>query len=112
MTRVTLVGPNTENKLQGALDTVMETTQDFTDSAYTSHENRERILLVSDRLRQELQLLLQIGVSLVSTLLDVNFSMSDLNAHRLNWYLFMLITSCSEMSIKYKDLENIIMMVN
>ncbi|KAK2143373.1 hypothetical protein LSH36_848g00063 [Paralvinella palmiformis] len=64
MTRVTLVGPNTENKLQGALDTVMETTQDFTDSAYTSHENRERILLVSDRLRQELQLLLQIGVSL------------------------------------------------
>ena len=66
MTRVTLVGPNTEGKLQSALDSVMETTQDFTDSAYTSHENRERILMMSDRLRQELQVLLRVGINLVS----------------------------------------------
>ena len=66
MTRVTLVGPNTEGKLQSALETMIETTQDFTDSAYTSHENRERILLLCERVRQELNILLRIGISLVS----------------------------------------------
>ena len=66
MTRVTLVGPNTEGKLSSAMETVMETTQDFTDSAYTSHENRERILVMCERVRSELGLLLRIGVSLVS----------------------------------------------
>ena len=66
MTRVTLVGSNTEEKLKGALDTVIETTQDFTDSAYTSHQHRERILYLCERLRQELTILLKIGISLVS----------------------------------------------
>ena len=68
MTRMTLVGPNTELKLQSALETTMETTQDFTDSAYTSHENRERILLLCDQLRQELIILLRIGISLVKNM--------------------------------------------
>ncbi len=66
MTRVTGVGPNTEGKLQNALETMVETAQDFTDSAYTSHENRERILILCERVRQELTILLRIGVSLVS----------------------------------------------
>ncbi len=66
MTRVTGVGPNTEGKLQNALETMIETAQDFTDSAYTSHENRERILILCERVRQELTILLRIGVSLVS----------------------------------------------
>ena len=65
MTRVTLVGPNTEVKLQGALETMTETTQDFTDSAYTSHENRERIIIMCERVKQELTILLKIGISLV-----------------------------------------------
>ena len=67
MTRVTLVGPSTEAKLQGALDTFADTTQDFTDSAYTSHQNRERILLLTERLKGELALLLRVGHSLVSS---------------------------------------------
>ena len=66
LTRMTLVGPSTEAKLQSALETLLETTQDFTDSAYTSHENRERILILCERVRQELTILLRIGVSLVS----------------------------------------------
>ncbi len=80
MTRVTLVGPNTEGKLQSALETMIETTQDFTDSAYTSHENRERILLLSERVRQELNILLHIGVSLVSTLVPCTASLHPLIA--------------------------------
>lgn len=67
MTRVTLVGPNTEGKLQGALESMVETTQDFTDSAYTSHEHREQILLLCERARQDLHLLLRIGTTLVRT---------------------------------------------
>ena len=66
MTRVTLVGPNTEGKLLSALETMVETTQDFTDSAYTTHECRERVLVMCDRARHQLQHLLRIGISLVS----------------------------------------------
>lgn len=65
MTRVTLVGPHTEAKLLGALETLIETMQDFTDSAYTSHEHRERILMLCEKLRHELALLLRIGTNLV-----------------------------------------------
>ena len=67
------MGPNTEGKLQNALETMIETAQDFTDSAYTSHENRERILILCERVRQELTILLRIGASLVRfiVLIDV-----------------------------------------
>ena len=65
MTRVTLVGPNMEGKLQSALETMSESTQDFTDSAYTSHENRERILMMCDKTRQELRMLLRCGARMV-----------------------------------------------
>ena len=67
MTRVTLVGATSEAKLLGALETLIETTQDFTDSAYTSHDNRERILLLCERLRQELATLLRVGRNVVGT---------------------------------------------
>ncbi|KAK9871612.1 hypothetical protein WA026_012992 [Henosepilachna vigintioctopunctata] len=44
--------------IPGALEAVLERTQDFTDSAYTSHEHREAILERSDRLKLELDHLL------------------------------------------------------
>ena len=68
LTRVTLVTPNTESKLQSCLDTIMESTQDFTDSAYTSHENRERILVLCERTRHEITTLLTVGNTMVSNL--------------------------------------------
>ena len=74
MTRVTLIGATSEAKLLGALETLIETTQDFTDSAYTSHENRERILALCERLRQELATLLRVGHNVVSHLLSVHQS--------------------------------------
>ncbi|GAB6031139.1 myosin 3, variant 4 [Chamberlinius hualienensis] len=64
MTRMTLVGPSYRGKLTGALDTIIERTQDFTDSAYTSHEHRENILLLCDRTKLELNQLLRIGISM------------------------------------------------
>ncbi|XP_071103440.1 alpha-catulin-like isoform X1 [Haliotis cracherodii] len=66
LTRVTLIGPVTEEKLQSAFDFVIDTAQDFTDSAYTSHMNREKILSLSDTLKDELQDLLKVGQSLNS----------------------------------------------
>ncbi|XP_066580983.1 alpha-catulin isoform X2 [Prorops nasuta] len=60
-TRMTLLGPGCRETLTTALDTVVERTQDFTDSAYTSHEHRENILLLCDRAKLELNTLLRIG---------------------------------------------------
>lgn len=65
-TRMTLLGPGCRETLTSALDTVVERTQDFTDSAYTSHEHRENILLLCDRAKLELNTLLRIGNSMVS----------------------------------------------
>lgn len=62
---MTLVGPPYRERLTSALDAIMERTQDFTDSAYTSHAHREKILLLCDRARLELNQLLRVGVSLV-----------------------------------------------
>lgn len=46
-----------------ALDKVIEKTQDFTDSAYTTHEHRENILLLCDRSKLELNQLLRFAIS-------------------------------------------------
>ncbi|KDR21554.1 alpha-catulin isoform X2 [Zootermopsis nevadensis] len=67
MTRLTLLGPDSKERLTQALDTIVERTQDFTDSAYTSHEHRENILLLCDRAKLELNKLLRVGVSLEQT---------------------------------------------
>jgi hypothetical protein len=67
MTRLTLLGPDSKERLTKALDTIVERTQDFTDSAYTSHEHRENILLLCDRAKLELNQLLRVGVSLEQT---------------------------------------------
>ncbi|GFG30469.1 hypothetical protein Cfor_09311 [Coptotermes formosanus] len=61
MTRLTLLGPDSKERLTQALDTIVERTQDFTDSAYTSHEHRENILLLCDRAKLELNQLLRVG---------------------------------------------------
>ncbi|ENN72461.1 hypothetical protein YQE_10803, partial [Dendroctonus ponderosae] len=49
-----------QDTLPSALEAVLERTQDFTDSAYTSHEHREAILEASERLKAELDHLLQL----------------------------------------------------
>ena len=66
MTRVTLFNSTVESKLSSAVDTVLETTQDFTDSAYTTHENRERILGLCEKLKAETQRLIKVGASIES----------------------------------------------
>lgn len=68
MTRVTLMSQGVEAQLRVAMDNVAETTQDFTDSAYTSHEDRELILMNCERLRHEMAVLVRIGFQLVSQL--------------------------------------------
>lgn len=51
-----------------ALEAVLEKTQDFTDSAYTSHEHRQAILDSSDRLKAELDHLLGLYANVVRNL--------------------------------------------
>lgn len=61
---VSLFTPEGRDKLLAALDKVCERTQDFTDSAYTSHEYRENILLLCDRAKLEINHLLRMAVSM------------------------------------------------
>lgn len=42
----------------------MEKTQDFTDSAYTTHEHRENILLLCDRVKLELNQCLRMAINM------------------------------------------------
>lgn len=61
---VSLFTPDGRDKLLAALDKVCERTQDFTDSAYTSHEYRENILLLCDRAKLELNHMLRMAVNM------------------------------------------------
>lgn len=69
MTRVTLLNPSEEVKVNSAVDTLVETTQDFTDSAYTTHENRERIIDLCERVRTDSQRLVKVALASVSAVL-------------------------------------------
>ncbi|KAJ1525956.1 hypothetical protein ONE63_009141 [Megalurothrips usitatus] len=64
MTRITLIGPGCRERMTTGLDTILERVQDFTDSAYTTHEHRENILLITDRAKIQLSQLLRVGISM------------------------------------------------
>nr|CAH7765804.1 unnamed protein product [Callosobruchus chinensis] len=61
--------PSCQDTLPAALEAVLERTQDFTDSAYTSHEHREAILESSERLKSEMDHLLGLYANIVCKLL-------------------------------------------
>ncbi|XP_044268903.1 alpha-catulin isoform X3 [Tribolium madens] len=54
-----------QESLPAALEAVLEKTQDFTDSAYTSHEHREAILESSERLKTEVDHLLGLYANII-----------------------------------------------
>ena len=57
--RMSPVSDSYKDQLTLSLDSLIERTQDFTDSAYTSHEHRQNILLLCDNARIELVHLLR-----------------------------------------------------
>ncbi|XP_072180735.1 alpha-catulin-like isoform X1 [Diadema setosum] len=59
--KVTLADEPTRAKMRLAMDLLTDTTQDFTDSAYTSHEHRERILTLCERAKTNLIALAEHG---------------------------------------------------
>ncbi|XP_067120821.1 alpha-catulin-like isoform X1 [Centruroides vittatus] len=64
MGHMTLIDVSYRTQLNNAFDAIVERTQDFTDSAYTTHEHREKILLLCDRIKIELSQLLREGDNL------------------------------------------------
>lgn len=56
-----------KENLSATLEATLERTEDFTDSAYTSHEHRERILELSAQARRELQQLVSVWIQAVRT---------------------------------------------
>ncbi|CAG9768120.1 unnamed protein product [Ceutorhynchus assimilis] len=65
------IDPSCQDTLPAALEAVLERTQDFTDSAYTSHEHREAILEASERLKAELDHLLGLYANVVQNDFDM-----------------------------------------
>lgn len=61
---ISILSSHTREELISALDKCMEKTQDFTDSAYITHEHRENILLLCDRIRLELNQCLRMAVNM------------------------------------------------
>ncbi|KAM4851335.1 alpha-catulin isoform X2 [Urocitellus parryii] len=51
-----------KENLSATLEVILERTEDFTDSAYTSHEHRERILELSTQARMELQQFISVWI--------------------------------------------------
>ena len=64
--------PTCLENLQLSVDSVIEISQDFTDSAYISHDFRENILLLTDRLKLEIDHLLEFLSTLVIYLYSRN----------------------------------------
>ena len=52
--RMSIISESYKDQLTSCLDSIIERTQDFTDSAYTTHEHRQNILLLCERARIEL----------------------------------------------------------
>jgi hypothetical protein len=86
MTRLTAIGSSgavpsgvsaPRDRLASSLEQAIERCQDFTDSAYTTNEHRENILLLCDRAKMELSQMLRnsLMVSTLSTL--INFSKAE-----------------------------------
>lgn len=63
---MTLADHATREKLQDILHQVNDSSQDFTDSAYTSHEHREKIIQLGELVRVDLQEIENAGKRLVS----------------------------------------------
>lgn len=97
---MTGVTPSCKEKLTGALESLIETTQDFTDSAYTSHQHRESILMTGDRLKSEMSVLLRTCKVCIKTGLSwIQFCILDI--FKLN-FDFNSISSTAE-SQKFKQ---------
>ncbi|XP_057354894.1 alpha-catulin isoform X2 [Manis pentadactyla] len=79
-----------KGNLSAALAAILERTEDFTDSAYTSHEHRERILDLSAQARMEVQQLISVWIQAQSrktksvaeelelTILKISHSLNEL----------------------------------
>ncbi|KAI4469805.1 alpha-catulin [Holotrichia oblita] len=76
LSRVTL-DSSCHETLPSALEAVLERTQDFTDSAYTTHEHRQAILDGTERLKSELDHLLGLYANVVSCTLTYYDIMKD-----------------------------------
>jgi len=93
---LSILAPETREQLIISLDKVIEKTQDFTDSAYTTHEHRENILLLCDRSKLELNQLLRIAVNMEkfpSTTFDIDTSIESVlnSVHDLSHQLTLTV---------------------
>ena len=56
--RMSIISDSYKEQLTYCLDSIIERTQDFTDSAYTTHEHRQNIIILCERAKIELSYVL------------------------------------------------------
>jgi alpha-catulin len=66
MGRLRFDGQVYHEQLLSSFKALIERTQDFTDSAYTKHEHREKILLLADQAKLQLNQVIQFDSCIVS----------------------------------------------
>lgn len=85
--------------MAATLRALVERTHDFTDSAYTSHDHRQRILALAERIAYELERLVAVAMSVVSKQLDSwllsQMSYFVLSVKTMESIMNLLITSSS-----------------
>ncbi|XP_076372930.1 alpha-catulin-like [Tachypleus tridentatus] len=92
----TLAVPAYREQLVSALDVVVERTHDFTDSAYTSQEHRENIILLCERAKIELNQLLRMGV-------EVDQAGSLSSDKDLELYVQHILEACKDLKKQLQD---------
>jgi hypothetical protein len=73
MTRLTVTSAD-KDSLNRAYELVADRIEDFTDSPYTSHEHRQNIILLCERIKIQLEQLVRTASGLVSFLHALTFN--------------------------------------
>lgn len=90
-----------QDELLAALDKVLERTHDFTDSAYTNHGNRQKILLLCDRAKLELAQLLQMALNMdqyLNSTLDIDIAIESVLNIAIDLSQTLIITALDQAS--------------
>lgn len=106
MTRLTLAPSACRERMSAALEAAIERTQDFTDSAYTSHEHRENILLLWDRVRSGLSHVIRAGIHSEQRSVDRNNQAPHSPTEELETAVRTLL-QCTQVSLYSYDTHSI-----
>ena len=85
--RMSIISDSYKEQLTYCLDSIIERTQDFTDSAYTTHEHRQNIIILCERAKIELSYVLS---SIYNPIQSNNHHHGQVKSHIFSKEIFWL----------------------